>query len=520
MKSSGQKILRSTALVMLLSVLGKATGLIREIIVAAQFGTSEQMDAFLVAATIVSLIFVWIRSPIRVALVPFLMEERSAHGEHAAWQKASVIINTITVLLIALAIIGWVVSPYLVWLVAPGFTDETKSLSADLTRLMILTIVFLGVAKLLSAVFHSYQRFGWPGMMSSVDNLVIIPFIIVLTPVVGVHGLAISIVLGTLAQALIQTSILWKNRFYYRARVDFKDPTLHRMGSMGFPLLVGTGSTKLASIIDRVFASMLRPGSLSALSYGHRLTYVTLELFVESFTTVLFPFFSRIAGSEGYQDFGKKLAKSLKTLFWIGFPVSMGILVIHESLVRLVYQRGAFSEESVLLTSQAVLFYAVGLWAFSISHVLSFAFYSLKDTKTPVVLGIVRLGIKILLSFALIGPMAHAGLALAESISYIIKAICLLLFLPTELKGEFEYRALLQSFGMTAVITAGMGAMVFFILPIFEGLSGGGSFVASSAGLGGTVLLGAAAYLTCSSLLQPAELKDVYKLVRTGLAKR
>jgi putative peptidoglycan lipid II flippase len=326
--------------------------------------------------------------------------------------------------------------------------------------------------------------------------------------------------LGTLAQALIQTSILWKNRFYYRPKVDFKDPTLHRMGSMGFPLLIGTGSTKLASIIDRVFASMLRPGSLSALSYGHRLTYVILELFVESFTTVLFPFFSRIAGSEQYQDFGKKLVKSLKTLFWIGFPVSIGILVIHEPLVRLVYQRGAFSEESVLLTSQAVLFYAIGLWAFSISHVLSFAFYSLKDTKTPVVLGIVRLGIKILLSFALVGPMAHAGLALAESLSYIVKAICLLLFLPEELRGNFEYRAVFQSFGMTAVITAGMGVIVFFILPIFEGLSGGSSFIASSVGLGGAVALGAAAYLTCSSLLQPAELRDVYRLVRSGLAKR
>jgi putative peptidoglycan lipid II flippase len=520
MKSSGQKILRSTALVMLLSLLGKATGLIREIIVAAQFGTSELMDAFLVAATIVSLIFVWVRSPIRVALVPFLIEERSTHGERAAWQKASVIINTVTVLLVALAIVGWIVSPYIVWLVAPGFTDETKSLSADLTGLMMLTIVFLGVAKLLSAVFHSYQRFGWPSMMSSVDNFVIIPFIIVLTPIVGVYGLAISVVLGTLAQALIQTSILWKNRFYYRPKVDFKDPTLHRMGSMGFPLLIGTGSTKLASIIDRVFASMLRPGSLSALSYGHRLTYVILELFVESFTTVLFPFFSRIAGSEQYQDFGKKLVKSLKTLFWIGFPVSIGILVIHEPLVRLVYQRGAFSEESVLLTSQAVLFYAIGLWAFSISHVLSFAFYSLKDTKTPVVLGIVRLGIKILLSFVLVGPMAHGGLALAESLSYIVKAICLLLFLPEELRGNFEYRAVFQSFGMTAVITAGMGAIVFFILPIFEGLSGGSSFIASSVGLGGAVALGAAAYLTCSSLLQPAELRDVYRLVRSGLAKR
>jgi peptidoglycan biosynthesis protein MviN/MurJ (putative lipid II flippase) len=111
-------------------------------------------------------------------------------------------------------------------------------------------------------------------------------------------------------------------------------------------------------------------------------------------------------------------------------------------------------------------------------------------------------------------------LALAESLSYIVKAICLLVFLPEGLRGTFEYRTVFQSFAMTTVITAAMGALVFFILPVIEGLSGGSSFIASSVGLGATVMLGAAAYLTCSSLLQPAELKDVYKLVRTGLAKR
>jgi len=115
--------------------------------------------------------------------------------------------------------------------------------------------------------------------------------------------------------------------------------------------------------------------------------------------------------------------------------------------------------------------------------------------------------------------MAHAGLALAESLSYIVKAALLLLFLPEELRGQLAYREVFPSFGMTAVITAGMGAVVFFILPILEGLSGGSSFIGTSVGLGGAVAVGAAAYLTFSLLLQPAELRDIYKLVRTGLAK-
>lgn len=520
MGSSGRRILRSTALVMGLTLASKATGLVREIIVAAQFGTSEQMDAFLVATTIAGLMFVWFRSPITVVFIPLFTEQLAKRGERFAWENASILLNSTLILLLMFAGLGWLLSPYLIWFVAPGFGDETKILSVDLTRLMMSTLIFLGFAKLLSAFFYSYQSFGWPGITGTVDNLIVIPSILLLTPLVGIHGLVISTVLGTMAQAVVQIPILWKNRAYYRPRLDLKNPTLRRMLWMSFPLLIATGSTQLATLIDRIFASLLQPGSLSALSYGHRLTYTVFELFVNSLTTVLFPFFSRIAGSKDYDDLGKKLFKSVRTMFWIVFPFSIGILVLHDPLVRLVYHRGAFGEESVRMTGQAVFFYAIGLSASSLSRMLSSAFYSLKDTKTPVVMGVVRLGVKIVLAFSLVGFMGHAGLALAESLSFLLKAALLLLFLPEELRGQLEYREVFQSFGTTAVITAGMGAVVFFILPIFEGISGGSSFVATSIGVGGAVAVGAGAYLTFSLLLQPAEARDLWRVVRSGFAKR
>lgn len=518
--SSGQRILRSTALVIGLTLTAKATGLLRDIIMAAQFGTSQEMDAFLVSGMIASLMFVLLKNPIQVVLVPLFTKDLTTRGERTAWENASILINTSIILLLILAGIGWLLSPYLVWLVAPGFNEETKILSADLTRLMMLTLVFLGLAKLLSALFHSYQRFGWPGMISTVDNLVVIPSILLLTPLVGIYGLAISAVLGTVAQALSQTPILWKNRSYYKPRVDLKNPILHRMAWMSLPLLIGIGGAELGKISDRIFASLLPPGSLSALAYGHRLTYAIFQLFIASLTTVLFPFFSKTAGLADYKDLRKKLFKSLRTLFWIILPLSIGILLLHEPLVRLVYHRGAFSEESVRITGQAVFYYAIGVSAYSLSNVLSYAFYSLHDTKTPVVMGLVRMGLKILLSFFLVGRMAHAGLALAESLSFVVKAILLLFFLPRELKHP-EYRKVFQSFGVTTAITVAMGAVIYFILPIFErAFEVGASFTATSMGLGAAIAAGAGTYLIFSLLLQPTELRDLFRLARAGFAKQ
>jgi putative peptidoglycan lipid II flippase len=520
MKSSGQKILRSAALVMGLTLLAKISGLLRDIVVASQFGTSQAMDAFFVAVTIATLMYVWLKDPIQVVLVPLFTEQLANRGERAAWENASVLINTLLVIFLILTAIGWLISPSLVSLVAPGFPDEVETFSADLTKFMMLSFLFYGIARLLSALFYSYQRFGIPGMTTAVDNVAAIIVIAFLTPMLGIYALVAGAVLGSVTQVLVQLPILWKNRSYYRPRVELKNPALRRMGWVSFPLLVGTGSAELSRISDRIFASLLPIGSLSALAYGQRLTYATFfQLFVASLTTVLFPFFSKSAGQDNYRDLERKLSSSLRLVFWIVLPLSIGILLLHEPLVRLVYQRGAFSEESVKITSQAVFYYAIGLSGYSLSNVLSYAFYSVQNTKTPVVTSLARLVVKILLSFALVGLMAHAGLALAESISFLLKAALLLILLPKELR-QTEYRKIFQSFGITIIITAGMAAVVLLSLPHLQGLSRvDPSFSSTAMALGIVTGLGVGSYLVFSMLLQRAEVKDISRLVRAGFTK-
>jgi putative peptidoglycan lipid II flippase len=521
MKSSSQKILRSTALVMGLTLLAKVSGLLRDIIVASQFGTSQAMDGFFVAVTVATLMYMWLKDPIQVVLVPLFTEQLASRGERAAWEDASTLVNTLLVLFLIFTVIGWLISPLLVSLIAPGFTDEVEILSVGLTKFLMLSFLFYGLARLLSALFYSYQCFGLPGLTTTVDNVAAIFLIAFLAPILGIYALVIGTVIGAAAQVLVQLPILWKNRSYYRLRLELRNPALRRMASISFPLFIGTGGAELSLITDRIFASLLPTGSLSALAYGQRLTYATFfQLFVVSLTTVLFPFFSKSAGLNNYGDLKQKLSRSLRLLFWIVFPLSVGILLLHEPLVRLVYQRGAFSEESVKLTSQAVLYYAIGLSGYSLSNILSYAFYSVQDTKTPVLTGLVRLAVKILLSFALVGSMAHAGLALAESLSFLLKAALLLILLPKKLRKD-EYRKIFQSFGATIIITAGMAAVVLLSLPYLQGvLEISPSFSSTALALGSATALGVGSYLIFSLILQKTEMRDISRLLLAGFTKR
>lgn len=520
MRSSGRKILQSTALVMGLTLLAKASGFVRDIVVASYFGTSATMDAFFVAMTIMGLLVVWLRDPIQVTLIPLFTKELTTYGEQSAWAKASVLLNTLFMLYLGVTVLGWFLSPYLVILVAPGLRSEIGALAADLAKTIMLSVLFLGLARLLSALFYAYHRFGRPGITTSLDNLVVVMLVVMLTPALGVYALAIGTVAGAVAQTLVQLPILWRNRAYYLPRVNLKDPIIRRMAWLSLPLLVGTGGAEVDRITDRVFASLLPAGSLSALAYGHRLTYAMFfQLFVASLTTVLFPYFSRSADADHYANLSQKLFKSLRVLFWIAFPLSIGLALLHEPLVRLIYQRGAFTEHSVVITGQAVFYYALGLSMYSVSYVLTYAFYSIQDTKTPVLIGLVRVGVKILLSFALIGSLAHAGLALADSLSFVLKTILLLAFLPKALK-QAEYWTMLQSFAFTIAITAGMGAVLFLALPYFETVFAAGASVAAiSTGLAAAIILGSSVYLLSSILCQRPEVRDVYQLVRAAFAK-
>jgi len=451
----------STVWVVGLSVVAKVLGLGKDIVVAARFGTSFEMDAYLVAFTIPALVIAWLRSPIRSGFIPHFSESIEKEGESAAWSGTGVLVTDLFVIVATLVGVAFAAASAIVSAVAPGFETAQHALATQLTRIMLVAVLFSVGSNLCASILHCYRNFALPGLARPINNLMLIGAAIFLTTRFGIHGLAYGVVLGSVSMLLVQLPAVVRRAKGFTVRVDFRHPMFVGVVRLALPLLIGMAGAKLDDVIDRIFASTLSEGSISGLSYALRLIDLPREVLIVGFSTVLLPFFATMAARGEIDELGARLMRSIRIAFFVLLPVSVGMALLGEPFVRLIFQRGAFDERSVAYTTSALLLYTPTLWALGISSVMTVAFVSLKDTRKPVIAGFARLAVKIGLAFALIRVFEHAGVALATSVSHIFKLVLFFILLPRELRGG-RYGRLFRSFGGTALATAVMGAALFF----------------------------------------------------------
>jgi putative peptidoglycan lipid II flippase len=507
-QSAGEKIVKAAALLMALQFLGQLTGLLKQVLIAAQFGTSETMDGYLVATAVVGIILVWVALPINQTLIPMFRYDLAQRGEKTAWDNASTLFNNLALVLILIALVGELLAPAFVTLVAPGFDSETTGLATWLARITMASVFFVGMGGVLSQILFSYERFFLPGIVVTVDNLVVVAALLILSSNYGIYGLAVAGVLGTISHFVLQLPILWEKRRLYSRKVDLLHPGMVEMGKLSFPLLISAGGTELARITDRIFASLLPSGSLSALAFAQRLTSLQYDFLIRPLQRSTFPHFSRLTAEENFKALSRQLFHYLRIVFFLTLPIAVGVMVTAEFIVRVVYQRGAFDEASVHLTSQALLFYAIGFPAAAVSRILDRTFFSLKDTRTPTKIALLRIGVKIFLSWILIQHLAHVGIALAESISQVVRVPFLFLLLPDQVKGREGWRTI-KSFGQTLSASILMGGAIYLIGESINGL------FSVPLELVALALLGAAIYGLMAFLFQGEETQTLLNAVAT-----
>jgi putative peptidoglycan lipid II flippase len=503
MPSVRKKIVKATALLAGLQFLTHITGMLRQILIAGLFGTSVMMDGYLVASAVVGLIIIWVRLPIRQTIIPMFRHDLAQRGEQVAWANFSILFNNLVLVLIFIAGTGWLFAPYLVGLIAPGYENGTGDLATSLARITMVAIIFLGMAEVLSQIFLSYEKFFIPGIEGSVENLIVILGVLAFGSAYGIYGLAVAIVISVAAQFAIKIPILWEKRKLLSHRVDFHHPATREMGRLSIPLLISTGGSELAKITDRIFASLLPVGSLSALAYGHKLVIVPIDLFLRPLQQSTFPHFTKLSAERNFEILSRQLSRYLRVIFFLVFPAAIGIMVVPEVIVRVIYQRGAFDETSTLLTSQAFFFYSIGLPAIPICRILNRTFFSLKDTWTPTKLSLLCIGIKIILGWILLYPLSHGGIALAESVSQIIRAFFLLFLLPDQVKGEEGWNVA-KSFGLTLAGSVSMAIVVYAVKERITGLFSAPWELAT------LVLLGLFSYGFITFVLQRQEFQTIF----------
>ncbi len=509
-------IVISTVWVIGLAMGAKVLALIKDIIIAARFGTSSDMDSYLVALTIPALVIAWLRSPIRSGFVPLFTERLERDGERKAWNDAGIFVTDFLLIIFLITVTVLILAPRIVSLVAPGFGESNRALATSLTRVMISSILFSAMAGLFANILHCYRNFAIPGLGRPMNNLIMILAAVFLTTTHGIHGLAYGILVGSIAHALILLPSVARRAKGFTLRIDFRHPMFLGVMRLALPLFIGMAGAKLDDVVDRIFASMLAEGSISGLSYALRLIELPKEILIVGFSTVLFPFFSTMAARGQIDELADKLMAAMRIAFFILLPVSIGMALLGQPFVRLLFQRGAFDDESMKFTVSALLFYTPTIWALGISSIMTSAFVAMKDTKRPVIAGFLRLGIKVGLVFIFMRIFESAGVALSTSVSHVFKLVLFFFLLPKQLRIG-RYPALFRSFLSTILTTVVMAVVLYLLSPVVISIGQGGAIARQLGALGGMGAVGVGVYWAVARILAPNELSETLKASSSGI---
>ena len=517
-RTDAGRLFVSAAWVIGLALVGKALGLVKDIVVAAQFGTTAVMDAFLVAFTVPTIVLSWLRTPIRSGFIPVFSDVVEREGEERAWRSVGVLMTDMVAIVAVAALVIFIAAPWIVRGIAPGFESANHELAASLIRIMAATIVVAAMSGILSSLYHVHGVFSVPAVTGPVHNVVMIMAAVLLASRFGIRGLAWGVFAASIVRFLILSPMLFRNIRRMAFRLDFRHPMLLGILRLALPLFIGMAGAKLDDVVDRLFASLLEEGSISGLAYALRLIEIPKEVLVLGFSTVLFPLYARLAAKKRLGELGDKLASSLAIGFFVLLPVSVAMGLLAEPFVRIVFERGEFDERSVRFTVTALLFYTPTVWALGLTSILTAGFVAIRDTKTPVITGFVRLGLKVTLVYLLIGTLQHAGVALATSLSHILKLVLLLIFLPSSLrKGRLG--RLLKGFLGAVAATAVMGGVLYLVLPYADEFALGVEGWPRAIAFVAVALLGAVVYVAAAWVFARRELLDAIRTVREGFGE-
>ncbi|MBF0216911.1 MAG: murein biosynthesis integral membrane protein MurJ [Candidatus Omnitrophica bacterium] len=490
--SQNKKLLKFTGIIGLSTFASRILGFARDVLFARLFGTDIYAQAFVVAFRLPNMLRDLIgEGATNAAIVPVLSKYRHSYPIKRYWQGARSIFLNLVLVMGVVIIVGFTFAPFLVKILAPGFVESPEKFSYTvlLTKLLLPYIFFLGLVSYCNGILNSFDYFLTPALSPVLLNICMVVALVYVCPVVGVKGLVIGIYVGGIAEVLLQVPQMYKKGFRWINDFKLIHPASVRVWGLLIPRMVGSAVYQLSILIDTVMASLsvvVGAGGVAALYYAHRLTHLPLAIFGISLATAVLPRMSREAAAGDNEGLKKTMAFSLGIVFLIMIPASVGLMVLSDHIIRLLFQRGEFTEYSTSITSNALYYYTFGLAAFAGIKILVSAFFSLGDTKTPVKTASMALFINFVLILIFMWKLKIGGLALATSVAAIWNFGILYVMLVKKI-GDFGTKGLARDLVKISVSSVLMGVLTHLMGNLI--VSGVKSNIVQLALLGGDIAL-------------------------------
>ena len=510
-ESQNRRLVRSTLSMTLPTVLSRILGYLRDMLQAKFLGTGKGMDAYIIASLIPNLLRrLTAEGAMTAAFIPVFAQEKKDKSRDEMWTFANAFFFDLTLILTVLTVLGIVFAPILVKVIAPGYgrVPGKWELTIILTKIMFPYIFLISLAALAMAILNSFKKFFVPAFTPVLFNLAIIIAAVFFAENARepAYVFAVGVILGGLLQLGIQIPFLCRQGMTFKFGISFTHPAVKKVARLMIPGIFGAGIYQINMLISRMIATTLEDESVSALYYASRIEELTLGLFAIALSIALFPTLSDLAARKDIEGMKKTLKYSFKLIFLVTFPAMAGLIVLNKPIIQVLFQRGAFDAQSTALSSWCLLFFAFGLPFISGTKILAPMFFSLKDTKTPVIVASFVMISYIGFSLFLMGPLRAGGIALALSLSSLINFVALFILLEKKI-GRIEKKDLLVSAlksALSAVVMA--GAVWFFIDQFdFEKLE----FIEMSSVVLAAILGGVIIYLIMNLLFKHEDLKGL-----------
>ncbi len=422
----GTGIAKSAIVVALGVVLAKLLVFVLEILLAAWFGTTFIKDAYLVALVIPYLIFMVGAEAMLVSFVPVFMTSLSRGNPQDTGSLVSSAVNITFLFLTTVCVVYVLLAPWIIPLIAPGFSRESLFLSVRLTRIISPIIIWGGLIGLLMALLNSFKRFALTGLRLILYNSVIIGFVYFYHSQIGIFSLALAVSGAALAQLFFLQSGLWKRRKYYRLTINVKHPQVKALGRAVIPVILGGILIQLNFLIERIMASGLAEGSISSLDFGYKVMRMPFEVFAVAIATVVFPNIAGLVIAEERSRLREIFVSALRMIAFITIPATVILIILRVPLVRVLFERGEFDATSTRMTATALLYYSFGLVFHGANYVIIRTYYAFKDFLTPLKIGCIAIVLYILFNSIFIRYLDHGGLALGSSLAAACYTVMLL----------------------------------------------------------------------------------------------
>ncbi len=413
------KFFKNTSILLILMIVSKVCGLLREIVLAHFYGASYISDAFVIVTATYTMLFSALSSSITVSYIQHT--SKNSENQNSITTKLVMIVSLVV---FAVSTIICIFPDIFVQLFAIGFDTRTIDVTVNMLYVFLPFCFLLSARYILSSFLQTKGIFWVMGSNNVITGVLVVLAIIfsnsnyLILPL----GETIGIVLS-----FIFTLIFVKKKGFKFDKVklfDFKP--LKPIFLMMIPLFLGQLIQQFNVIVDKNFASMVGEGVISSINYANKVNILFSTFFVASLTTVLFPILSKHSG-ENKEKFNEIVKKSSKVIMMIAIPITIGIILLSEEIVTLLYMRGAFSYDDVKVTSEILMIYAIGIPALSMTDLLNKQFYAMGNSKTPVILSVGSLAINIILNFIWVENLGYIGLAISTTISVTILAISLMI---------------------------------------------------------------------------------------------